>query len=211
MLPPGPTPPAAEKLFFDVTLDEQKQAVRAAALRSRDAMAADARARASAAIVERIAAHPAWSRASTIALFAAIGTEVDVTPLESGALANGKRVVWPRVVGSAIADTRADLLFFEAARADLVPTGRFRIPEPPADPASRVAPEAIDLFVVPGVAFDGARRRLGYGKGYYDRVLLQAPQAVKIAAAFDCQIVEQVPSAAGDVPVDAIATESRLL
>jgi 5-formyltetrahydrofolate cyclo-ligase len=69
----------------------------------------------------------------------------------------------------------------------------------------------VDLFVVPGVAFDRAGGRLGHGRGYYDRLLAQARvDAPFVAAAFDCQLVPGVPVTPRDVPVDAIATELAL-
>jgi len=65
---------------------------------------------------------------------------------------------------------------------------------------------------VPGVAFDREGRRLGYGGGYYDRLLPQlAARAVRVAGAFDLQLVARVPAAPHDVAVDAIVTESGVL
>jgi 5-formyltetrahydrofolate cyclo-ligase len=65
---------------------------------------------------------------------------------------------------------------------------------------------------VPGVAFDAACRRLGYGGGYYDRLLPLLPAtAPRVAGAFDVQIVDAVPAAAHDLGVDCIVTESRTL
>ena len=85
------------------------------------------------------------------------------------------------------------------------------IPEPLPD-CPRVAREAIDFVLVPGVAFDLAGRRLGYGGGYYDRLLpLLSPRAARVAGAFELQLVDRVPAAPHDVAVDAIVTESRAL
>ena len=70
--------------------------------------------------------------------------------------------------------------------------------------------DAIDWVLVPGVAFDRDGRRLGYGGGYYDRLLpLLSPRAARVAGAFDLQIVDRVPAAPHDVAVDAIVTEIR--
>ena len=64
-------------------------------------------------------------------------------------------------------------------------------------------------MLVPGVAFDLDGRRLGYGGGYYDRLLpLLSPRAARVAGAFELQIVDRVPAAPHDVAVDAIVTES---
>ena len=90
-------------------------------------------------------------------------------------------------------------------------TGYRDIPEPlPACP--RISRDAIDFVLVPGVAFDRRGRRLGYGGGYYDRLLpLLSPRAARVVGAFDLQLVDQVPAAAHDIAVEAIVTESRTL
>jgi 5-formyltetrahydrofolate cyclo-ligase len=62
------------------------------------------------------------------------------------------------------------------------------------------------------VAFDLAGRRLGYGAGYYDRLLpLLSPRAARVAGAFELQVVDRVPAAPHDVGVDTIVTELRTL
>ena len=67
-------------------------------------------------------------------------------------------------------------------------------------------------MLVPGVAFDRDGRRLGYGGGYYDRLLpLLSRDATRIAGAFDLQIVDRVPAGPHDVAVDAIVTETQTL
>jgi len=71
-------------------------------------------------------------------------------------------------------------------------------------------PEKIDLIIVPGVGFDDKGNRLGHGKGYYDK-LLQKTNARKIGLAFECQIVDKIPTDENDVPVDLIITEKRVI
>jgi 5-formyltetrahydrofolate cyclo-ligase len=71
---------------------------------------------------------------------------------------------------------------------------------------------AIDWVLVPGVAFDLAGHRIGYGGGYYDRLLPTLREdAPRIAGAFELQIVERVPASAHDLKVDAIVTEARTI
>jgi 5-formyltetrahydrofolate cyclo-ligase len=90
-----------------------------------------------------------------------------------------------------------------------VATGFHGIDEPLAH-CGAVDPAAIDWVLVPGVAFDAACHRLGYGGGYYDRLLPLVPAAApRIAGAFDVQIVERVPAAPHDIAIDAVVTESR--
>ena len=75
-----------------------------------------------------------------------------------------------------------------------------------------MAPEEVDFFVVPGVAFDAQGGRLGHGTGYYDGLLRQArPGASRTAVAFECQIVDAVPMTNRDMPVHRVVTEERLI
>jgi 5-formyltetrahydrofolate cyclo-ligase len=92
--------------------------------------------------------------------------------------------------------------------ADLVP-GKFGIPEPrPETPC--VAPTEPDLLVVPGVAFDRRGHRVGYGKGYYDR-LLAVTGAPVMALAYGFQLVEHIPDEPHDRCMDYILTPEELI
>jgi len=76
------------------------------------------------------------------------------------------------------------------------------------DPERRCLPADVDLFLVPGLAFDREGGRIGYGKGYYDRLLGAArPGAIFLALAFEGQMVEDVPMLSYDVPVHLVMTE----
>ena len=88
--------------------------------------------------------------------------------------------------------------------------GPWGIEEPGAD-APRVAPEAIDLVVVPCLAVDAAGHRLGYGRGYYDRTLAGLGRAVTTAVAFDFQRIAEVPSEPHDVAVTWVVTDRTTL
>jgi 5-formyltetrahydrofolate cyclo-ligase len=91
---------------------------------------------------------------------------------------------------------------------DVAP-GHQGIPEPLSH-CPTVAPTAVDWVLVPGVTFDRTGRRLGYGGGYYDRLLPLVPaRAPRIAGAFRVQIVERVPAGPHDMRVDAIVTEAE--
>lgn len=184
----------------------EKTRLRREILARRDAEAD--RPRRSRAIVERILNLPEYEGAALLSAFVGVGTEVDTLPLIETALARGKRVAVPWV------DGRVLRLFDLADVGELAPAP-FGLLEPPPDlraAASReVAPAEVELFVVPGVAFDRHGGRLGHGRGYYDRLLARARGEVPfIAAAFECQLVERVPMTPRDVPVDAIATELAL-
>lgn len=75
-----------------------------------------------------------------------------------------------------------------------------------------VDPASIGCIIVPGVAFSPKGERLGMGKGYYDRFLTQrAPYAYRVALAFECQLVNEMPVEAHDIAVDFIITEKRMI
>ncbi len=93
---------------------------------------------------------------------------------------------------------------------DVAP-GYRHIPEP-LEHCAVVAGAEVDWVLVPGVAFDIAGRRLGYGGGYYDRLLPLLPaDATRIAGAYEIQIVAAVPFGPHDLTVDAIVTETRVV
>lgn len=134
--------------------------------------------------------------AGMVAGYAAIGSEINVLP--------DVPLVYPRVAGRAL-----PLTFHRCDCAELVP-GAFHIPEPPHD-AEQVDP---DILLVPLLAVDNAGNRIGYGAGHYDRTLqtLRARRAViAIGCAWDMQLVESLPPAPWDEPLDAVATPTRFL
>ncbi len=118
------------------------------------------------------------------------------------ALRSGKRVILPKVAGKELA-----LYEIRDFNAD-VETGAWGIPEPkPLIPAKL---DEIDLMVMPGAAFDEQGNRLGYGAGFYDR-LLSAFEGTTVALAFEAQILSKVPSDPHDAPVKKIVTEKRVI
>ena len=186
---------------------EAKRRLRERVLRSRDALPAELRARFGAAITEQLLAREDFRAARTVLLSVAFRSEWETRPLFSAALALGKTVVAPRV------DRERRTLGLYAVRnlERDVGAGYLGIGEPlPHCPG--VDPSAIDWVLVPGVAFDPSGHRIGYGGGYYDRLLpALRSDARRIAGAFELQIIDRVPAAAHDLKVDAIVTEARTI
>ena len=183
----------------------QKPITRRTVLLRRDRMPESERVTASAAIaaeaMQLLARVPVGD---IVALYAAKGTEVDTAPIDAFARARGLRVVYPRIV-----DGLRRLEFHEVEIGALV-EGKFAIREPRTDaPAIELA--MISAFVIPGLAFDRAGGRIGWGRGYYDATLAAAnPQALRIGLAFECQLVETAARDAHDVPLHYVVTEAAV-
>ncbi len=157
------------------------------------------------AIADRVAQLEGFRRARTVALYAPVGVEVDTGELARRAADDGKTLVWPR---SRPGDRKME---FAACSAGDMVRGPLGAPEPP-EWARAVPPESIDLFVVPGLAFDAAGGRLGRGGGHYDATLAAMPPgAPRVGVAFEAQLVPAVPREPHDVALDAVVTEDRVL
>src|SRR5258706_1101952 len=130
-----------------------------------------------------LTSQPRWSAAQSVLFFAPTAEELDVWPLLSDALAAGKRAALPRFVAPTGEYVACEIL---DPAADLQ-TGQFGIREA-ATQCAQISINALDLVLVPGVAFDVQGRRLGRGKGFYDR-LLTAMRGTACGVAFDEQIV----------------------
>jgi 5-formyltetrahydrofolate cyclo-ligase len=118
------------------------------------------------------------------------------------ALASGKTLLYPAVVGE-------DLEFRRVCSLESLVPGKFGILEPQGDP---VDPAGADLIVVPGVAFDLCGRRIGYGKGYYDRSLHRLERSGRLAGfCYDFQLVQEIAGEPHDVTMDLIVTELRVV
>ena len=87
----------------------------------------------------------------------------------------------------------------------LQPGPQFGIPEP-VGPVFE-ALEQVQMIVVPGVAFDRNRNRMGRGRGFYDRLLKSTPNAVKVGVAFSFHIFDTIPTEPFDVPMDEVVSE----
>jgi 5-formyltetrahydrofolate cyclo-ligase len=180
----------------------RKKALRRRILAARDAVDAGLRRTWSEAIAVRLMARPELERAKTVHLFAGFGSEVDTLPIVRKLLDTGRRPVLPVVIRESWTLEHAAVSKVE----DLLPG--FKGILEPSKGCPRVDPGALDLVLVPGVAFDRRCGRLGYGGGFYDR-FLAACRAPRIALVFSLQIVDGVPCDAEDLPVDLVVTEEE--
>lgn len=134
--------------------------------------------------------------------------EVTTSGLIAALLHEGRRVAVP----VHLPGVRQPLIFAEIGSLDELVPNHFGIPQPPRETARFLPTRAIPLFLVPGLAFDTAGGRLGYGLGFYDRAFAEAaPGALKVGLAFEVQILARVPSDPHDVPMDFVVTEDRVI
>lgn len=154
-------------------------------------------------IQARFLATESFRRAHCVALYSPVHNEVATETVAREALAAGKRLVYPRVRGDG-------LDFVKVEDPGLLEPGRFAVPEPVGEEVVPV--QDVNLLVVPGVAFDLAGHRLGYGKGFYDRCLAEFSAAVeRIGFSYDFQVIDALPVQPHDQRLSMLITEKRIL
>lgn len=148
--------------------------------------------------------------ARTVCFYVAKGNEVQTEQPIRDSMRMGKRVLVP------ITDTVSGTLILSELRdyAELE-RGAFDVLEPRSECRRIVSSIEADLVSVPGVAFDLHGHRLGYGGGYYDRllkeILSQGCGASFIGLAYDFQVLDNIPHSSNDVAVHKIVTEKRVV
>jgi 5-formyltetrahydrofolate cyclo-ligase len=182
-----------------------KQALRKEKIRWRSSLSAEEALVKAQRIADTVRALPEYARARTILFYvSAKANEVDTHALIREALSRGVRALVP------VTDfDRRELIVSELKNMDELAPVRFGLLEPRGDSIRPTDPRDADVIIVPGVAFDRECRRMGFGGGYYDR-LLATSNATTIALSYDGQLVELVPTDANDMPVDILVTETRI-
>jgi len=185
---------------------QDKTEVRKELLRKRDCIPPEVRKVKNRLIRERLLSLAEFKNATIIFFFASFRTEVDTAELIRTSLSTGKRVVLPKVEKDS-----QELRLYEIRDFGELSPGYLGIPEPPVR-EGQMSINDVDLVIIPGAGFDISGSRIGYGGGYYDRLLagLQKPVPV-IAPAYEEQVVDVIPSEPHDIKVQIIATDSRLI
>ncbi|HMM21202.1 MAG TPA: 5-formyltetrahydrofolate cyclo-ligase [Selenomonadales bacterium] len=185
---------------------EEKKQLRQRMLTRRRGLPASAVLAGSAQIAAHLRDWPIYRRAGTVMLYLAMADEPQTEAMIEDARTAGKTVCVPML--------RAEYGMMDAARIDgpddLI-TGKLGLRMPDPAKAQLVSPGAIDLVVVPGVAFDAAGRRLGMGAGYYDRFLPQAERACRLGLAWSFQVAGAVPQGLYDVTMHYLLTEDGII
>jgi 5-formyltetrahydrofolate cyclo-ligase len=157
----------------------------------------------SAAIASRLLRIPELTEVSVVMAFWSFGSEVDTAPLIERLHEGGKTVALPRVEG-------ADVVPIAYRPGDAVRSTSFGASEPIEGRELDAA--ELELVVVPGVAFDRSGGRVGYGGGFYDRLIARLRLGVPtIGVAFSLQLVPEVPAGGMDRRIDAIVTERGVI
>lgn len=159
-------------------------------------MSAEQRDAASAGICLEIIGSTEWKEAESVWLYAALPDEVDLRVLFEDAERCGKKILLPVVESDALT-----IKFYDPQH--IVSNGRYNINEPSSHCSSLSNLDEIDLAIIPGRAFTRDGLRMGRGKGYYDRTLTSI-RCPKWGVAFNCQIVEELPTDPWDIRLDRV-------
>jgi 5,10-methenyltetrahydrofolate synthetase len=183
-----------------------KAALRKEMIARRDALSAEARERAARIFVAKITSLPQYARAHSLLATMAIGSEWNTRLLLDHARAGGKAIVLPRI---STPPPRLELYAVSDLDRDLVP-GVWSIPEPDPSRCRRLEFAEIDFAVVPALAVDREGYRLGYGAGYFDRLLSGRHDRAYCVTALPARfILERVPREAHDIPVDLVLDDQE--
>lgn len=146
-----------------------------------------------------------FREAKIISLYSPIKREVRTENIFTAAKSEGKKVGFP-VSNS----DNTEITYYEVGDMSELFKGTYGIMEPSTDTKKMIKASDIDLIIIPGVAFDERGFRIGYGGGYFDRLLEKDNvKAITTALAFDAQMVPRIPEESHDMRINFIFTESR--
>lgn len=155
-------------------------------------------------IFDKVITTAEYKDAKVIAIYKNISSEVDTTDLIKYSIAVGKIVVLPKAKESVL-----EFYKLESVN-ETFEKSKLGIEEPLGKIENFIDNKNIDLVIVPGICFDLEKNRLGFGKGYYDR-LLKEKEFKSIGICFDEQIMERVPTNDNDMKVNMIITDKRYI
>lgn len=180
----------------------EKQCIRERLLALRCSLSPEAVREAGRRVTEMVLADPVTEGSGTVCTYVSTGKEIPTLELMRYFIEKGKTVAvpdwegWKAGSGMRVAAVRGDL--------DLLTEGRV-VPQPVVTPSSIVPVEEVDLFLVPGIAFDGSGNRIGMGGGFFDRLLaLASSKATFFGLAYGFQVLSRLPLEPHDVPVHRV-------
>ena len=205
--------PSALMCPADLWLRDEKRALRRVMTSRREEMSAEQRARCAQAATDSLLDLPEVAAARVVAAFVSTRSEIDTSRAIEGLRRRGVAVVLPRVSAELLPPR---LRFHRVEGPSELVFGIFGLLEPgPGCP--EVAPHDIDVFMVPGLAFDARGGRVGYGGGYYDELMAyvrahpDGPSGFFLGFGYDFQLTESCPTGEWDVPIDCVVTDTRVV
>lgn len=155
-------------------------------------------------IVNKLIRNKGFQKAKFLAIYKSFGAEVDTTELINYSINVGKTVVLPKVEGDELKFYKVNSINENFIKSE------FGIDEPLGDKRNFIDKTYIDLVIVPGLCFDKEKKRLGFGRGYYNRYL-KGENLKTIGICFDEQILEKemLPVTKYDVKINEIITDKR--
>ncbi|MDD2494533.1 MAG: 5-formyltetrahydrofolate cyclo-ligase [Tissierellia bacterium] len=158
-------------------------------------------------IINKLISLEEFKNSKTVFIYMDFRNEVRTGEIINFLLEQNKRVVLP---WTDTANTEIVPVEIKDMENDLI-TSSFGYLEPKKENVIEVKVEEIDLIIVPGVAFDKRFNRIGFGKGYYDRILnRKRKNTLAIAIAYEFQVLEEIPYEEHDIKMDAIITEENM-
>lgn len=153
-------------------------------------------------VFERLAGLPEIKDAKNVMIYSHFANEVKTGKLAGWLLFHEKRVFLPVMDGEKLLVADMSSTCFEM--------NSFGIAQPEKETACFAQPDEIDVFIVPGLAFDAEGNRIGFGKGYYDDLLALAPETLKIALAYDFQMMDTITPEPHDIKMDLVVTPKKI-
>lgn len=195
-------------------IGEQKACLRRHYTSVRSRLSPRERAAAEEALFSILFESPLWRDAKVVCTYLPIRGEPNTYPILHRAQADGKAVALPVTV-TGTAEGRMVFRYLQGKSPHELPTGRFGIPEPPPTHPELTQQDFSEaLILVPGLAFDDGGFRIGYGGGYYDRMLADLRAAsiptAAVGLAYSVCRPHSLPHEAHDIPLDYIIDERRL-
>jgi 5-formyltetrahydrofolate cyclo-ligase len=192
----------------EAEIESSKVRIRKAILAKRRSLSVTDCLKKSHMIKEKLFNMPELKGSAKVLFYMGLPKEVQTKDMAREAIALGKEVILPRIVPSG--DT---LMLSEVKDIDSeLEKGLFGILEPKEEFFRPVALAEVNLVILPGVAFDLMGHRIGFGKGFYDKLLSTANDSIfPVGLAFDFQIIPEIPVLRHDVKVRKIITEKRII
>jgi 5-formyltetrahydrofolate cyclo-ligase len=184
-----------------------KDEIRAKMLARRKALSPEERRLRSRAIEIRLYNREIFRRSRSVQFYVSGKHEVDTSEMINRAIEMGKTVAVPFFI-----EDRNEIGLTEIRNGSArMAKNALGFSEPEPSSVHPLDPDRIELWIVPGVAFDPTGNRIGLGKGYYDRLLSDARTGHRVGIAYDFQILDSIPAEAHDVRMNEILTETRTI